>query len=117
MQDFRLPEPILDFRGRSFTALALKHNRTRERIVPEGGIQTPSYALRPMPVIPNPPKDDLGRDLAVLLYEHPEIRENLRVTDIASLSVSDKAQLLSQVKSALGIRPIRNRRVGYVGPR
>ena len=98
------------------TTLALQQTRVRERAVVKDGFEAPAYALRQMPSISNLPKDALGRDIAILLVENPDIRAQIGEVNLGSLSVADKVALLDRIKSALGIRPIRNRRVGYVGP-
>jgi len=67
--------------------------------------------------LPDPaalPRDEIGRELALLLHEHPHLAEVIGPVP-PSLSDWEKRELLSQAKTALGIRPFRRPNLGYVG--
>jgi hypothetical protein len=76
--------------------------------------QTPAYALREIPTPAKMPEDHLGQDLAFLLASHPELA--LEVGDLDGMPAAAKVALLADLKKRLGIKPIRTRRLGYVGP-
>lgn len=74
------------------------------------------YALRGMPSPSDLPKDEIGREIALLLWEHRDIADRLGPINLWSLSADEKRSMLASVKEMLGIKPIRRRHLGYVGP-
>lgn len=76
--------------------------------------QPPAYALREMP--DDLPADPLGREIALLMHEHPDRFVGFSIADLAGWDDNTKAILLGDIKEMLGIRPIRTRRLGHVGP-
>jgi len=58
----------------------------------------------------------VAREIAVLLYEHRALAHELGEIDTGSLSIEGRRDLLTYIKSSLGIRPFRRRHLGYVGP-
>jgi hypothetical protein len=88
-------------------AIASEKARTRREFVP------PSYALRDMPS--DLPKDQIGREIALLLWDHPEVAEQVGNVNLRTLSLEAKREMLESVRDMLGIKPIRRRRLGYVG--
>jgi hypothetical protein len=81
-----------------------------------GEFSPPAYALREMPPVSELPKDELGREIPVLLIEHPEIAAHLGDLKLDVSSGEEKEKILAVIKDMLGIRPIRRRHLGYVGP-
>jgi hypothetical protein len=77
---------------------------------------TPSYALRNTPAPADLPKDELGREVALLLWYHPEIAKQVGDVNIRAMSADAKRALLMTARELLGIKPLRRRRLGYVGP-
>ena len=89
---------------------------TRAPVNHRGGFQPPSYALREMPIHSDLPEDDLGRDIAVLIAEHPSVASQVGSFNVRSMTVDAKVEMLSRIKGLLGIKPLRRRHLGYVGP-
>lgn len=94
----------------------------RQRFMPGAGAriafqsQDSWHVLRDMPSPSDLPKDRVGREIVLLLHEHCEIAEQFDIPSILALSVDGKMEVLSQIRGMLGIRPIRKRTLGYVGP-
>jgi hypothetical protein len=76
---------------------------------------TPSYALRNTPAPSDLPKDELGREIALLLWSHPEIAKQVGDVNLQTLSAEAKRAMLKSIRGLLGIKPIRRRRLSYVG--
>jgi len=70
--------------------------------------------LRPFPK--RLPKDPIGRDITILLFSHPELTAEFGNIRLKSLSADEKAELLIRLRERLGIKPIKSRRLPYVGP-
>jgi hypothetical protein len=77
---------------------------------------TPSYALRNTPAPSDLPKDELGREIALLLWSHPEIAKRVGDVNLRALPAEAKRAMLESVRSMLGIKPLRRQKLGYVGP-
>ena len=68
-----------------------------------------------MPSISTLPKDEIGREIALLLLEHPEIATRVGDVDLKSLSEEAQWTVLESIRDMLGIKPFRSRSLGYVG--
>jgi len=84
------------------------------RIVHE--VEPPAHALRDMPSLSSLPKDQVAREIVLLLHEHPEIAGEFDATRLSEKSAKDRADMLTRIKAALGIQPLRHRSLSYVGP-
>lgn len=94
--------------------LARAHSHNRASV--KDGFEPPEYVLRKMPSFSDLPKDEIGREIALLLAENPQIASHFGDVNPDALPREAKAGLLANIKEKLGIRPIRRRRLGYVGP-
>jgi hypothetical protein len=68
-----------------------------------------------MPSPSDLPMDEIERKIALLLWEHPELANQVRTTNLRTLALEAKVATLETVKGMLGIKPIRRRHLGYVG--
>jgi hypothetical protein len=93
--------------------LSLTQASARARI--RKGFVPPAYALRATTAPSDLPKDELGRELTLLLWSHPEIAQKLGSVDVRSLSADAKRSTLDAAREMLGIKPLRRQRLGYVG--
>ena len=98
------------------TSIAFPRTYPRERESASPGFQTPVYAFRDMPDDSDLPRDEIGRDIVVLLADHPELRRHFGSVNPNAMPVEAKKTLLADMKEMLGIQPIRRRHLGYVGP-
>jgi hypothetical protein len=76
----------------------------------------PSYALRDMPAPSGLPEDEIGREIALLLWDHPDVAEQIGDVNLQELPRDAKRAMLDSIRQTLGISPIHRRRLGYVGP-
>ena len=95
-------------------SLTTFHRATRHHSPDVDG--PPASAVRDIPMPSRMPADELGRDIAFLLARHPELVASLGEPDLTTMSAESKSTLLAQIKARLGIRPVRRRDLGYVGP-
>jgi hypothetical protein len=92
----------------------LLHTRRSNELQRRREFVSPAYAFRNMP--PDLPVDETEREIALLLWDHPEVANRLGNPDLRPLSPEEKRAMLATVKDMLGIKPIRRRHLGYVGP-
>jgi hypothetical protein len=96
------------------TTVTFTHKPARDRAPLISEFEPPPYALREMPS--DLPKDEIGREIALLLSEHPDIVSQFGSINPNALPLEAKAEMLTSIKSILGIQPVRGRHLGYVGP-
>jgi len=96
------------------TFARLLHMRRSNESQPRRELVSSAYAFRDMPS--NLPDDETEREIALLLWDHPEVANRLGTPDLRALSPEAKRVMLATVKDMLGIKPIRRRHLGYVGP-
>ena len=87
-----------------------KKSQTSPEFVP------PAYAFREMPPVSELPKDKIAREIVLLLRDHPDVASQFESLDLGTLPVEAKRAMLTEIKQRLDIKPIRTRRLGYVGP-
>lgn len=76
---------------------------------------TPPYALRSTPAPSKLPNCELHRELALLLWSHPEFARPVGDADPPSLSADAKQEMIAFIKAKLGIKPLIRRDLDYVG--
>jgi hypothetical protein len=96
-------------------ALSLLRNRSRQSIPTTDGIDASAANLRAIALPEKTPRDDLSRDIAFLLAEHPSLANQYREIDLDVMTESAKVQMLAEIKADLGIQPVKTRRLEYVG--
>lgn len=60
--------------------------------------------------------DHLGRSIEIMLSDNPGLANFYKGLILRSMSNEAKSVLLDDIKERLGIKPIRRRHLGYVGP-
>jgi hypothetical protein len=82
----------------------------------ESGTIAPSRQSLQRPFPKNLPKDPVGRDITILLFNHPELVAEFGEIKLKHLAKDDQTQLLVRIREKLGIKPTKSRRLPYVGP-
>ena len=73
----------------------------------------PNSIFREMPGLDNFPKDEIGREITMLVFDHPDQFGEIN-TDI--LTLEEKVKMLDAMKMTLGILPVVSSHLSYVGP-
>jgi hypothetical protein len=76
----------------------------------------PARALRSAPAPADLPKDQLGREIALLLWYHPNVAMQIGPVDLRAMSPDSKRALLKSARGMLGVKPLKREKLGYVGP-
>lgn len=71
--------------------------------------------IRDMPPYSSLPKDEVGREIAMLLWERPELASESRQIDLLSASHSKKVEFLDYLRERVGIARFRRPTIGYLG--
>lgn len=75
----------------------------------------PAHCFLDMPDPATLPRDGVGRQIVIFLFEHPSLAGEFGGIDLATLTADEKAQMLARMKSALGIPTFLRDRLPYMG--